>query len=198
MPTLEQISTDVNSAKVYYVNKAAILVNNLKQGFGSAGSIKPLKRLIMALTFQINMGVVDADTETMYKCLLEATNGFVGDYSYDPSVKIPGETIIIQPGGYTPPSPLSFTQADLINGGTEDEPNYYLPFSATGVVPSLITVNGVSIAYTVESGYTPPRIYGFANNDTQTIIVNLTPGELSAEIPPVDNSFPYTFQQTFI
>lgn len=69
---------------------------------------------------------------------------------------------------------LTFTQASLINGGTVDEPNWYLPLTLpTNKNPVYVTINGVGQAMQYDKNFVPPRLWGFANNDTQTIIVSV-------------------------
>jgi len=69
---------------------------------------------------------------------------------------------------------LTFTQASLVNGGTVDEPNWYLPLTLpTNKNPVYVTINGVGQAMQYDKNFVPPRLWGFANNDTQTIIISV-------------------------
>lgn len=76
-------------------------------------------------------------------------------------------------------SPLILTksEADLVDAG---DGNYYLPFLdnsevaiPSGRVPVSVTSNGVTFDFIFDETYSPPRIWGFANNLTQTIIVTV-------------------------
>lgn len=73
--------------------------------------------------------------------------------------------------------PLSFTQANLlVDNSDPDNPLYYLPLSiGINQNVAVVTSNGVTVAGWVynPTDYTPGRIYGFANNDTQTIKVQI-------------------------
>jgi len=101
MATIGQITADVNSAKVYAIQQSGINLILQKNGQCAPGikNITALKRIIRCLTFQINANVVDTDTNTLYNCLLKTLAGFNSNYTIDPSVIIPGTTIIISGGG---------------------------------------------------------------------------------------------------
>lgn len=72
---------------------------------------------------------------------------------------------------------LNKTQANLINGGTMDEPNWYLPYLQNDgsavpadVKPYYGEINGLKLDISnFNPAFTPPRIYGFDSNDTATI-----------------------------
>lgn len=83
-----------------------------------------------------------------------------------------GEIIII--GGFAP-TIITKTQADLVDAGGG---NWFLPFLdnsevalPSGVIPVSVVVNGVSFTFTFDTTFTPPRIFGFGNNDVQVIVV---------------------------
>lgn len=70
------------------------------------------------------------------------------------------------------------TEKDLVNTGGSDSPSYVLPFKDNlgnpiygNKVPSVVLVNNVSIQYTFDGN--AMLIYGFANNDPQTIIIKV-------------------------
>lgn len=276
MATLEEIEAKLGVAKAYYIKQsAAELLIYKKGGCGNIKKLAPLKRLIRCLTYQINASVNDANTESLYECLLNAISGVTGNYVLDPTVQIPGQTTVVisqvvgyninkypfvttdispiaifdnyhelyyplygndpvlamyvttpdyagdeqtspiitfaTPGdsstdivsiryeypigtagelqmsgkapnsngtgsggsGNTPIPPLTYTQANLLNAGTVDEPNWYLPLSLpTGRIPYFVTVNGIndSSRY-IDLNSNPIKVFGFANNDAQTIKV---------------------------
>ena len=91
----------------------------------------------------------------------------------NPNYQPPSGDIIVS-GGFTP-TIITKTQADLIDAGGG---NWYLPFLdnsdvalPSGIVPVSVVVNGVSFTFTFDGTFTPPRIYGFGNNDPQTIVI---------------------------
>lgn len=181
MLTIDQIQDDVNSAKLYYIQQLKLVYANMQNGFGSSNPYTGIKRLITSLTFQINANLIDANTDALYACLMEATAGFTGNYQIDPSVIIPGQNITVI---ITPNSPFNIerSSADLIEDG-EDTGNWYLPLKnddgsnmPLSYKPTLLTLNGNSFPPTYSINYMPMRLYGFANNtDEQTIIVTITP-----------------------
>lgn len=66
---------------------------------------------------------------------------------------------------------LPFSQDDLLDAGGG---NWYLPLVlASTKVPIYTQVNGISISVTYDKSNVPARLYGFANNETQSIIVTV-------------------------
>lgn len=65
---------------------------------------------------------------------------------------------------------FNFTQSDLVLDG---DGAYYLPISIGNKTILSVYVNGVQISATLDTNFTPNRLYGFANNDTQSIIVKV-------------------------
>lgn len=276
MLTIQTISDKVNLAKAYYLEQLAAIYTKMKNGCGDTHKIQPLKRLIRALTFDIEAELVDDTTIINYNCLLKLLQGFSGAYVIDPEVVIPGQTTIVlsQVVGYninkypfvttdgaptaifdnyhelyyplygndpvlamyvtapdysgeeqTPPiitfstpgdsssniasiqynfpigtagelqmsgkapnsdgsgsggsggggsTVLIYSQANLQNAGTVDNPNWYLPLTLpVGKNPVFVTVNGISIITEFDTTFTPNRLWGFSNNDTQVIKVTI-------------------------
>lgn len=110
MPTLNDISAAVDVAKVYSLKKTAEeLVKFQDGGCGDLSKVSNIDYLILALTFQINANVNDENTQSLYECLLKAISGATGTYTRDPSVQIPGQTIVyITVGDIPTPSDESF------------------------------------------------------------------------------------------
>lgn len=280
MPTLNDISVSVDIAKAYSLKKIALeLVKFQDGGCGDLSKLDTLKRIIRALTFQINSNVNDDSTQSLYECLLTAIAGFTGTYTRDPEVQIPGQTVItvmqvvgyninkypfathddtptvifdnyqslyyplygnnpvlamyiktpdysgeeqtppiitfVIPGddtsgidsiryefavgttgefqmsgkapgsgstGVIPPGgggvvtiPLTFTQANLQNAGTIDEPNWYLPLMLpAGKIVLQVSINNVVYSQPyIDLTSNPIRVFDFSNNDAQTIKVTI-------------------------
>lgn len=167
MPDLTTIQTNVNIGKAYYIQLLATQLATLKKGYGSVKPLLPLKRVIQALTFQLNANINDSSTTSLYNCLIRLLQGFSGAYVLDPNVVVPGQTpIIIVP--YEPLT-LTYSQADLIEDGAGSG-NWYLPLTnAPNRVPVLVTSNGESFNGRYDTNFLIKRYYGFANNDTQVI-----------------------------
>lgn len=280
MPDLTTIQTKVNIGKAYYMQLLATQLANLKKGYGSITPLLPLKRIIQALTFQLDVEINDSNTTSLYNCLIKALGGFSGNYVLDPDVIIPGQTTVViqqvvgyneakipfvvtesnpiilldnyhelfyslygnnpdlalydqqgQPlvgdqstvptiiyenddytsnilsiswsyppipdvtitgyvriagiapnsggsgsgGGSSPyqPTTLTYSEADLIEDGIGSG-NWYLPLTLIGSrVPVLVLSNGSSFDGNFRTDCSPPRYYGFANNDTQVIKVTI-------------------------
>lgn len=75
--------------------------------------------------------------------------------------------------GNAPIPPLTYTQANLLNAGSIDEPNWYLPLSLpAGRIPYFVTIDGISDSSKyIDLNTSPIKVFGFANNDPQTIKV---------------------------
>lgn len=66
---------------------------------------------------------------------------------------------------------LNFTQADLLQDGNG---SWYLPLMLPiGKVPGYVSSNNVQFIPTYDNTFTPARLYGFGNNDTQAILVKI-------------------------
>lgn len=98
---------------------------------------------------------------------------FGGDVN--PNYQPPAGTVVVVNEDFVP-IVITKTQTDLIDAGGG---NWYLPFLdnnnaalPSGTVPVSIQVNGVGIsADGLDETFTPPRIFGFANNNTQIIVI---------------------------
>lgn len=111
--------------------------------------------------------------------LYDRINNFVGipyGATVDPNFQNPSIVIDVEEPPFAPLI-LVKSQANLVDAGGG---NYYLPFTDNsnapiynGQVPVSVTVNGVSFTFTFDETFTPSRIYGFSNNDTQTIVVTV-------------------------
>jgi len=65
----------------------------------------------------------------------------------------------------------TYTQADLLDAGGG---NWYLPYNLDATtIPLLLTINNVSTAFTFDETVIPSRVYGFASNSTQTIVLTV-------------------------
>ncbi len=66
---------------------------------------------------------------------------------------------------------LSFTQASLLGN---DDDGWYLPLTLpTNRVPVYLSSNGITLPVAYDTNFSPARLTGFANNETQTIIVKV-------------------------
>lgn len=172
MPTQQQIQTAILSAQY----KVAVWVNNnlsaYKAGFKAfhLSKIATATRNINAVVHQYDIGDYSSiGLVSAYDCLVK----FIGidtDNPINPNAQSPGSIFIIEGGGSTSKQ-YTYSEANLIDSGGG---NYYLPFNFdSGNIPVFLTINGVSTAFTFDETFTPPRIYGFANNLTQTIVLTV-------------------------
>lgn len=175
MPTEAQVQNIILSAKA---RKTTLLQQNIEAFmagfFGESWySIKVLNLYTKAVQRQYNMGdYISANFLVVYDCLCKLLGPNVNGATIDPNFQNPNTTInIINEAGSV--VTITKSQADLIDAGGG---NFYLPFLdangdafATGVVPILLTVNGVGIPLQPDYTFTPMRLYGFSNNDTQVI-----------------------------
>lgn len=130
---------------------------------------------LQALTYQFAIGDFTSENTTI---IYDRLNYFVGvPYGATVDNRFQNPAIIIN--NEPPYSPLILvrSQADLIDAGGG---NWYLPFLndagqaiVNGSRPVSVTSNGISFTFQFDETVSPGRIYGFANNDTQTIIVTV-------------------------
>lgn len=74
-------------------------------------------------------------------------------------------------GGTSGAINILFTQADLLQDGNG---SWYLPLMLPiGRVPIYTSSNNISFNFTYDDTFTPARLYGFGNNDTQSILVKI-------------------------
>lgn len=170
MVTIEQIQDDVNIARLYYIQQLSIAGDKLVTGIDTVKKLYPLKRLIKALTFEINANVIDDGTLLLYRCLLEITSYFVGNYVPDPDVKTPTQVIVVT----NQPDTIVKDENNLIFD--TDSGGWYLPFEDENdvpygetVIPVLVSTNGVSFSFGFDKTFYPKRIYGFTGNQPQVI-----------------------------
>lgn len=129
---------------------------------------------LQALQYQLTIGdYISSTTQTLY----DRINNFIGipyNATLDPNFQSPNTTInIINESGSVMVIPKD--QANLVEDGSGSG-NWYLPFLdeddqpfASNIKPFELTVGGVGIALQPNYNFTPMRLYGFANNLTQTI-----------------------------
>jgi len=175
---LSIIQTDLDSAKLYYLQNLTTTLTKLKAGCGSVKPLLPLKRLIRALQWQVDAEVNDSVTSALYGCMMRIIGSFNKPYVIDPSVVIPGDIFVIEAIDY------AYDETYLVEDG-EDSGNWYLPYLKpddtaipTGTVPIFVTIDNISNSMTFDDTFSPPRIYGFANNDPQSIVVTTLPSNL--------------------
>jgi hypothetical protein len=168
MPTQTDVQNLILSARL----QRAALVNNNRVSISLGGQpvklteISQYKLTIKALQYLLP----DLTSDTfyaIYNCLTKLV-GQSGVPSINPNYQAPNTTIIIEGGGSSAIS-YDYNQSDLIDA---DPPNgnWYLPFFVDGEIPVQLTINGTSTAFTWDA--VNNRIYGFANDDAQSI--NLT------------------------
>lgn len=176
---LTQIETAIDNGKLFYIQKLFVVLTSMRSGCGSVTKLLPLKRLIKALEWQVpyfEEGVDNPVTDGLYSCILQIIGSFNQPYVIDPTVVIPGQTVIVVPDGAVPVK-YYYDEGFLVDAGGG---NYYLPFKkpdgssfTVNNLPILVTINGVSFTWTYLNNVSPPRIYGFASNDPQTIEVTV-------------------------
>lgn len=181
MPTQAQIQATILSAS--YKNALLMTANNTKLAMGNNNVLWAEARLfnrnIIALGYQYQLEDYTSDqTIAIYDVLNSLIGIDTSTITIDPNYQAPNTNIIVD----VPPDNVITvikSQNDLIEDGVSSG-NWYLPFLdangqpfANGVVPIQITVNGVGIAIQINYAFTPVRLYGFANNSTQSIILSV-------------------------
>lgn len=175
MVSLDDIQEKVELAKAYYLELLEEDTSLLKEGScrKNQPAIKCINRLVRALQWDIQDSVNTEYTQGIYKILLIKISPYSGSFlPYDPSVVVGPINVIVANDVLS----MHKTQANLIDS---DPPNgnWYLPFLSdsgtpfpNGYVPTYISVNGTTMTGWIYEA-TSNRIYGFANNDSQTIEV---------------------------
>lgn len=164
--TLDQIATDVASAKVYCIQQMAVNLVLLKNGQSAPNikSITVLKRIIRCLTFQINAGVLDADTITLYTCLLNALAGFNATYNIDPSVIIPGQIInVIISGSKINTAAIQFTNQTVVSVLANYQGEYAATYGNSPLTVQIYTSDGEG-GFNPDSQTAPDLIYVISGN----------------------------------
>lgn len=181
MPTLQTYQQTILSAQLIMANLLTANLNKLKIGDEPVyySTSRQYEYNTIALQYQLNQNdLTSSTTLTIYDRL----SGLIGVDTtanvIDPNYQAPNTTIIV-----TNTSPsfqyMNKTQVNLIyDTGIA---SYYLPFLNNsgsgfpiGSVPITILLNGVQMEPALNTGFTPQRIYGFANNaGTQVITVTV-------------------------
>lgn len=136
------------------------------------------------ITLDIFLTGYTEDEQTPPKIIYAVSNDPTTDivsitWDYPAGILVSGYILIagVMPISGTPAAggggsiPFTFTDANLLQDGNG---SWYLPLVLpTGKSPVFTNVNGVSLATTYDTTFSPARLYGFANNSTQTIIVSV-------------------------
>lgn len=166
MATIDQITSDVNNGKLLSIQRAAAATVSLKSGINVDSSIKninALKRLIKAITYQINANVINADTNILYTCLLNQLNGFGGNYVIDPTVQTGLSTTVVINGTQLNSGKIQFTNANPIQ--LLDYQSVYAPIYGNNPVVNFY------LSGFIEADQTPPDIvYETADDPTSNIL----------------------------
>lgn len=110
--TIEELQDKINQGRLYYL----ILLEQYRQSLITGCEKMPtnmrcLRYIIQALQPDADGGYITDNTLAVYKQLLNILGGYSAIYTLDPSVIIPGTTIIVQGDGGMPPIPI--TSADF-------------------------------------------------------------------------------------
>lgn len=173
--TLQEIQDKVNIASLYAIEKTSEQLSLMRKGCGSMKEVNGLKRLIRALTFQLNAEVIDKDTLSLYKCLINALGGFGATYTIDPNVVIPGKEIIIIDEGLYNDGKIPFN-TDILT--LADYQSIYYPLYGNN--PNIAVYTGAGGVYTQDTGTVPTITY--------------VDGNISLGIEEITFSFPFPTQ----
>lgn len=179
MPSQAEVLQTILSAQLIAANKTNTN-GNILAGGGLTVNWSFIDRIhvfTQAVLRQYNLGdYVSPEFLTVYDCLVNMIGLDTTVNTIDPNFQNP-EFVI---GVTTPFAPIQIvrTQNNLIDAGGG---NWYLPFVdnngnpfPSGAVPIFIEINGVQLnGYTLDTSTIPARIYGFPNNDPQTIVVTI-------------------------
>jgi len=133
--------------------------------------INQLKNNIKALTYCVyNLNdLTSATFLSVYNCLSNIV-GLHGSPVVDPHYQNPNYVINVTQTGSQAVN-YTYTQADLLDAGGG---NWYLPYNLDATtIPLLLTINNVSTPFTFDESVIPSRVYGFANNLSQTIVLTV-------------------------
>jgi len=133
--------------------------------------INQYRSLINDLSY-LTYTLMDFTSDTfisIFDCLSNVV-GLSGSPDINPNYQAPNTTInVIRTGSQA--INYNYTQADLIDAGSG---NWYLPFNLDAkFIPLSLEINGVSTAFTFDTTFIPSRVYGFASNSTQTIVLTV-------------------------
>jgi len=190
MPNQAQVLQTILSAQLIAANKTNANGSTLSGG-GLKVSWSFIDRIhvfTQAVLRQYNLGdYVSPEFLTVYDCLVNMVGLDTTVNTIDPNFQNP-EFII---GVTTPFAPIQIvrTQNNLIDAGGG---NWYLPFVdnngnpfPSGAVPIFIEIDGIQLnGYTLDTSTIPARIYGFPNNDPQTIVVTIIGAPAGPTPPP--------------
>lgn len=180
MITTQTVGNTLLAAQLKAANMVLANIVSLQGGALSVNWNASIKatRGINVINNKLSIGdIASPSFQAAYSCL----TGFVGTFAggpIDPNAQNPGVVIDVEASGVDIIS-ISKSQTNLIEDGV-DSGNWYLPFLdgsaqpfATGVNPFSLTIDGVGIELQPNYNFSPMRLYGFANNDTQVIILKV-------------------------
>jgi len=165
-------------------------IASLRKGCDSilGNKITCIHRLLRALKWDVAEEINDQTTQDLYKALLNEIYLYSGiGMVYDPSVVIPGVTIPTNPSEGTTAFELVRTEADLLQ---DEYGSWYLPVISNGgfyltAKFAMVSSNGVTLAGAhLDTNEVPNRIYGFANNEPQSIYVLLFKYSVIGDVVP--------------
>lgn len=183
MPTQQQVQDKILAASLKAADMTANVLQAEENGLPNTGwsFIKQITRFITAVTREYTLGDYDSPNFLLaYDCLCKFT-GEYGGGTIDPNFNYPG-IIIDVTETFTPTPPYNKTQANLVYDSGAGQ--WYLPFldnngnlPPQNTVPVLVTTSASegSFSFQFIDNVSPSRIYGFGSNDTQTIVVYVTP-----------------------
>lgn len=173
MPTQQQIQNLVLASGLEMAN--LIESDRLQMAIGGIScndaKISRYRKNIIALGYQLNpQDYTSSNTLILYDCLNDINGLNTSTATIDPNYQAPNTVInIINEGGAIT---YTYDQTFLIDAGSG---NWYLLYKKPDrslfitQVPVQLTINGVSSGFTWDNTFSPSRIYGFANNLTQSI-----------------------------
>ena len=178
MPTQSQVQQTILSAQYVMAVQSTGNANNMAAGFKSNGFgfLKKLYCYIQAVKRQYALNDFSSPNFLIvYNCLCKMVGMDTTVNTIDPNYQGPSFIIDVESPIFAP-TILNKTEADLVDAGGG---NWYLPYLDSdgnaipgGIVPVAILSNNQSIpASGFDATTTPPRIYGFASNNSQTIII---------------------------
>lgn len=175
MPLPSNVSSQILTARLKAANMSLTNITALQSGALSA-DWKPIIKATRAINCVNNQYSIGDTSSPNFLIAYACMNAFVGQYAggpIDPNAQNPGVTIEISGSA---PFLLNKTEANLLFDTPTQQ--WYLPYLnnnnapiTTGQVPVSVIDNGASFTFTFDETFSPPRIYGFAGNDTQIITV---------------------------
>lgn len=177
MATPTQISDSLLIAKAYYTQLLDQDTASLQGGFPvrNRARIECLKKLIYALTWDLDINVNDADTTLIYELLLNEIYSYTGaGVVVDPNVIIPGNTIVVVSSGtpFNQSQPIFFyNQTDLL---LDNYQAVYKPLYGNQPIIVIFTKEDVmgQPVWTEDTATVPTITY--VNNDPTKDILNIS------------------------